>query len=66
MNKIRYLLLILMLFITSGCYSYKEIHEISFVISFGFDYIENENMYEVTAYIINNANLTQAENKTTS
>ena len=66
MNKIRYLLLILMLFITSGCYSYKEIHEISFVISFGFDYIEAENMYEVTAYIINNANLTQAENKTTS
>ena len=66
MNKVKYLIICLMFFITTGCYSYKEIHEISFVISFGFDYIENEQMYEVTAYIINNANLTLAENQTSS
>lgn len=66
MRKIKYLIFVLMLLTLTGCYSYVEIHEVSFVISFGFDFIENENMFEVTAYVINNANLTQTETSTSS
>lgn len=66
MKLIKYLVLCLMTLLLTGCYSYTEIHEVSFVISFGFDYIEEEKMYEVTAYIINNANLTQTETSSSS
>ena len=66
MNKIKLLLIISMFFLLSGCYSYTEIHELSFVISFGFDYSDADKMYEVSAYIINNANLTQSESQTSS
>ena len=66
MKKIKLLLILSMFFLLCGCYSYTEIHELSFVISFGFDYDKTEEMYEVTAYIINNANLTQSEANTSS
>lgn len=49
----------------SGCGSYSEIHEISFVISLGFDYDLETKEYEVSTYVINNANLTQNQNQST-
>ncbi len=48
-----------------SCNKYSEIHEVSFVISMGLDYDEEEKMYEVLIYVINNANLTQSDNQST-
>lgn len=66
MKKIIYLLLIILfsIFLTS-CTKYSEIHEISFVISLGFDYDNETSEYIITSYIINNANLTQNKNQST-
>lgn len=59
MKKINLFLIIYLSFFLLGCTSYTEIHEKSFVISLGIDYIKESKDYEVTIYFINNANLTQ-------
>ena len=64
MKKIFNLLLISLLFLTlNGCKRYSEIHEISFVLSMGLDYDPTNKLYEVSVYVINNANLTQSDNQ---
>ncbi len=58
LNKLKHLILLLLLFLLTSCYSYTEIHEISFGISLGFDFLEETNEFSVYSYIINNTNLT--------
>ena len=66
MKKILFLFILLLnIFYLSGCSKYSEIHEISFVISLGFDYDVESKEYIINTYIINNANLTQNKNQST-
>ena len=56
-------LIITSILMLTGCKKYSEIHEISFVLSIGLDYDIENKLYEVSVYVINNANLTQSDNQ---
>ena len=56
-------LIIFLSLLINGCKRYSEIHEISFVLSIGLDYDQENEMFEVSVYVINNANLTQSDNQ---
>lgn len=53
MKKLKYLLLLLLVPILSGCYNYRELNDISIVTAVSIDYDEEEKIFKTITQVIN-------------